>query len=223
MKTDSLEEKLNQLGFPLLEAEKKDFDVNKTLADVVKSKETRFWEALPVLLANASQRNDFNLNSVSNWLKDEKSKKYWKALLLLGLSLYEHENVHFHWSKMFSKKLTTGDKEKLQELRNYLEHNENFQWADHKFNAERLKTLFERYYESFDTNWLKSQAKQDEFSLEYFLSQLFSPKQKELVKKKLGGEKLTKTEREYYSRTVKKKVLALANPELHRLAQRLLE
>ncbi|MCU0600197.1 MAG: hypothetical protein MUE70_13195 [Desulfobacterales bacterium] len=62
----------------------------------------------------------------------------------------------------------------------------------------------------------------EEISLEYALSQLFSPKQKELFKKKLSGELFTKTEREYYSRRVKKKVSALANPELHRFAQKLM-
>ena len=46
---------------------------------------------------------------------------------------------------------------------------------------------------------------------------------KELFKKKLNGERLTKTEKEYYSRTVKKKVSALANPELHRFAQKLMD
>ena len=44
----------------------------------------------------------------------------------------------------------------------------------------------------------------------------------ELFKKKLDGVPLTKTEREYYSRSVKKKVVALANPDLHRLALKLL-
>jgi hypothetical protein len=54
------------------------------------------------------------------------------------------------------------------------------------------------------------------------MSQVFSPKQKELFFKKLKGEKLTKTEKEYYSRAVKKKVLALANDELHRMARQML-
>jgi hypothetical protein len=54
------------------------------------------------------------------------------------------------------------------------------------------------------------------------MSQIFSTKQKELVMKKLKGEKLTKTEREYFSRVVKKKVMALANTQLHRLSQKLL-
>lgn len=64
-------------------------------------------------------------------------------------------------------------------------------------------------------------AKQ-ELGLEYALSQVFSPKQKDLFLKKLKGEKLTKTEKEYFSRIVKKKALALSNPELHLLAQKLL-
>jgi len=57
----------------------------------------------------------------------------------------------------------------------------------------------------------------------YQKSQIFSPKQKELFKKKLEGDLLSKTEQEYYSRTVKKKVVALANSELHALSQKLLE
>jgi len=39
--------------------------------------------------------------------------------------------------------------------------------------------------------------------------------------KKLRSEKMTKTEREYYSRAVRKKVLALANADLHVLAVKL--
>jgi hypothetical protein len=61
----------------------------------------------------------------------------------------------------------------------------------------------------------------DEFDLEYALSQVFSKKQKELFLKKLKGEKMTKTEREYFSRSVRKKALALANPDLHNLATKL--
>jgi hypothetical protein len=43
------------------------------------------------------------------------------------------------------------------------------------------------------------------------------------VFKKLKGEKLTKTEKEYFSRTVRKKLSALAHPDVHRMAQRILQ
>ncbi|HXE98595.1 MAG TPA: hypothetical protein VN642_19490 [Dongiaceae bacterium] len=47
--------------------------------------------------------------------------------------------------------------------------------------------------------------------LAFAMSQMFSPKQKELFKKRLEGLPLSKTEQEYYSRSVKKKVVALAS------------
>jgi hypothetical protein len=50
------------------------------------------------------------------------------------------------------------------------------------------------------------------------LSFLFSDKQKELIFKKINGLHLTKTEREYYSRVVKKKLAAILVPEVCELA-----
>ena len=53
------------------------------------------------------------------------------------------------------------------------------------------------------------------------LDRLFSPKQKELVFKKLNGEAFSKTEREYYSRIVRKKLQAIANAGLRDIARQL--
>jgi hypothetical protein len=50
------------------------------------------------------------------------------------------------------------------------------------------------------------------------LELLFSEKQRELIFKKLHHQHLTKTEREYYSRVVKKKLAAIAAPETQELA-----
>jgi hypothetical protein len=83
--------------------------------------------------------------------------------------------------------------------------------------------VFELYFEKDAERNRQRKDTYDELSLEFALSQLFSPKQKELFRKKLDGVPLTKTEKEYYSRAVKKKVAALANAELHRLARMLME
>lgn len=58
---------------------------------------------------------------------------------------------------------------------------------------------------------------------QYAMSHVFSKKQKELFMKKLKGEQMTKTEREYFSRSVKKKMVALANSDLHKLATKLIK
>ncbi len=67
----------------------------------------------------------------------------------------------------------------------------------------------------------KSRLKSD--SLDVYLDRLFSPKQKELVLNKRDGRVFTKTEREYYSRIVRKKLEAIASEKLVELARNLIE
>ena len=59
-------------------------------------------------------------------------------------------------------------------------------------------------------------------TLDIYLDRLFSPKQKELVLKKRDGNAFTKTEREYYSRVVRKKLEAIASEEVGRIAKNLM-
>ena len=59
-------------------------------------------------------------------------------------------------------------------------------------------------------------------TLDIYLNRLFSPKQKELILKRRDGKAFTKTEREYFSRTVRKKLQAVADEELAALARKLI-
>ena len=59
-------------------------------------------------------------------------------------------------------------------------------------------------------------------TLDVFLSRLFSPKQKELIFKKRDGLAFTKTEREYYSRIIRKKLEAIASEEVWQIAKNLM-
>ena len=59
-------------------------------------------------------------------------------------------------------------------------------------------------------------------TLQIYLDRLFSPKQKELIMKKRDGATFTKTEREYYSRTVRKKLEAIASNEVSEIAKSLI-
>ena len=51
------------------------------------------------------------------------------------------------------------------------------------------------------------------------LELLFSPKQIEILHAKLKKKKLSKTEEEYFSRVVKKKLKAILNPDLKDIAR----
>ena len=67
----------------------------------------------------------------------------------------------------------------------------------------------------------KTDMLQRSTELDTCLNRLFSPKQKDLVFKKLNNESFSKTEREYYSRVVRKKLKAIANSQVGYIANRL--
>jgi hypothetical protein len=81
---------------------------------------------------------------------------------------------------------------------------------------------------AYTTDRLKSKLRQEKTpllpsnALDIYLDRIFPAKQKELVLKKRDGGRFTKTEREYFSRIVRKKLEAIANEELVGLARELI-
>ena len=221
MTDEKLLKRVSRLGFPMFEPSD-ELDVNETLAEVVKSHDIRLWEGFPVLLANAFETYQFDTSQVEQHLSSEELKQYHR-LLLLCASVYSHYHLSFSEMNKLAKEFSNQDKQTVAAWRDALAHNASNVWTHENFDPERVKGLFKLYYEQKAEKDRRRKDRYDEFSLEYALSQVFSPKQKELFKKKLECELLSKTEQEYYSRTVKKKVVALANSELHGLARKLLE
>ncbi len=222
MVDEKLMERLNRMGLPLMETYP-EVDANKTLADVVKSKDTRLWEGFAVLLANAARDYHFDYEQVQKHLTNKKALKDFKSLLLLSLALYQYYHLVFDWSNRLKKTLSPKETARLKELKGLLARGNEVRLGNRRLDPFRLKQMFNNYFEKDAEKTRQLKQKYEELSLEYALSQLFSPKQKELFQKKLKGALLTKTEKEYFSRTVKKKAAALANPELHRLAQKLMQ
>lgn len=221
MKSDNLLKRVSALGFPLFGPEE-DRNANLTLADMVKSRDLRLWEGFPVVLANSAERGSFNYKQVNLYLKKPFDKSCFVSLLVLALALYKLFNLEFSWAGELYKSLSQERKKEFSGFLNKLKNDEEFQCAGRAMSGLRLKSVFSNYFNQAQERLKDLLSVKNELSLEYALSQVFSPKQKELFYKKLKREKLTKTEKEYFSRAVKKKVLALANPELHRLSQGLL-
>ena len=222
MKNSELLKRVTALGFPLFGAEEGQ-NANVTLADMVKSRDLRLWEGFPVVLANSAKKGLFNYDKVNRYLNKPFDKSSLASLVVLSLALYKSFNLIFSWANESYKSLSSNRKKEFDGYLRNLKDDSDFNVAGRKMSAHRLKTAFNNYFNQSQVKLAELLSVKDELSLEYSLSQVFSPKQKELFLKKLRREKLTKTEKEYFSRAVKKKVLALANSELHRLSQRLLE
>lgn len=223
MNNNELLNQMNQLGFPMMETSG-DLDANQVLANVVNSGDVRLMEGFPVVLANAAREYGYDYDKVMGCLKkDAQARQRHKALVLLSLALYQHYHLSLPWTTKLKNRFSKDELGKLKEFASALSKGHTFELEGYRLDPRRLKNLFDHYFAQKTQNTRDLTEKYEELAIEYSLSQVFSPKQKELFMKKLKGEVFTKTEREYYSRTVKKKVAALANVDVHRLAQRLME
>lgn len=219
MKTNKdLLDRLAALGFPLMETEK-EVDANATLAEVVKSDELRLWEGFPVLLMHSAEKGLFDYERVKGRLKPDK-KRNLDYLLLMSLVLYKTLDLKFSWTKKLLSDLPFSPEEFRKRGRDFKDKGW-FKTETMFLPANRLTTDFQNYFQENVLRYNDTLTPKEDFDLEYSLSQVFSPKQKELFLKKLHGENLSKTEKEYYSRSVRKKVRALANEKLHQLAKSL--
>jgi aryl carrier-like protein len=219
MNRRALLNKVKKLGYPLLETEEV-LDVNQTLAEVVRSHDLRLWEGFPVMLAHSLEINQFSYDQILSHLEDMKEREDFRNLVGMSLALYRYLELEF----VFVDRLVQSEyfnRDLHAEYVKAFRDKKDLNLIDRGLSSARMINTFKNYFRRAEIDLIEYSDKQDEFELEHAMSQIFSKKQKELFLKKLKGERLTKTEREYYSRVVKKKVFALANSDLHKLAVRL--
>lgn len=216
MTTRSLHERLAQMGLPLLSARER-LNVNETLAEVVKSRAPRLWEAFPVLLARSVERGIFSYPGVRSGLTSKEANDL-DSLVRASYALYRALGLDYPWLGRLESLPPLQDRQSEVEL-NGFQNLEDVKVGSLTLSKDRMTGHFRNYFQAEERDLKSLLAHKEEYSLEVALSEVFSPKQKELFLKKLRGDKLSKTELEYYSRRVKKKVLALANEDLHKLAR----
>ena len=224
MKREDLVFNLGRLGYSLVMPEAQEVgedQVVELLAELVDSKDLRLVEGFPVVLANCAQRG-MNLDFTALLAKHKprsRKRQNLEKLLLLSSDLLTQEGLD---KPEGLEKVKKSFETKYGDL---LANDVLTLDATTALSTERLRNTLRRYSSTLET--LRSTRKREKdkqrrsFQLNYFLSTLFSPKQKELVLKKLNGEPLNKTEKEYFSRTVKKKLEALNNSEVRKVAKAL--
>jgi hypothetical protein len=224
MKREDLVFNLGRLGYSLVTPEAQEVgedQVVELLAELVDSKDLRLVEGFPVVLANCAQRGmNFDFTALLAKYKPRSRKRQnLEKLLLLSSDLLTQEGLDKPEGLEEVKK---SFKDKYGDL---LANEVVTLGAKTSLSTERLRNTLRRYSSTLKTSRSTRKREKDKqrrsFQLNYFLSTLFSPKQKELVLKKLNGEPLNKTEKEYFSRTVKKKLEALNNSEVRKVAKAL--
>ena len=221
MKKEELISALGALGYRLFTKEPERVNSGKVL-DVLDelsgSEDSRLIEAYPVVLANCAHRGiKLDISGLlSRHGQRSHSRSNLEKLILASCDLLAEEGLD----------QPEGIEDILKTLRpkyGDLLQGEVVDLGTHRsVSTERLRRTLRRYaidLERHESAREKDRRKQlRSFQLELHLSTLFPPKQKELIFKKLKGDPLSKTEKEYYSRVVKKKLQGLANKELRKIA-----
>jgi len=221
MKREELITALGELGYRLLSPEKKKLSSEKVL-DVLDelsgSEDSRLIEAFPVLLANCAHRGiklDIR-NLLSRYERESERREDLEKLILASSDLLASEGLE-------KPEELDGATHRLRLKYGDLLKEEVLILSGHRsISTHRLRNALRRY--ATDLEKSESAREKDKrnqlrsFQLNLHLSILFPPKQKGLILKKLKGEPLSKTEKEYFSRVVKKKLEALANSELRKVA-----
>ena len=220
MKRDDLLFNLGSLGYTLVSPEARNLKktrVLELLEELVESEESRLVEGFPVVLAHCGFRGmnlDFKALLSRRRLSSPKQQDLEK-LLLLSSDLLTQQGLDKPGNL---EEVSRSLKFKYGDL---LGHDVVSLNSNLSLSTERLQNTLERY--TTDLLASKSSQKKEKnrqrrsFELNFHLSTLFAPKQKELVLKKYRGEPLNKTEQEYYSRTVKKKLEAMNHKEVKKV------
>lgn len=215
---------LGELGYRLFTPEKERLN-NKKVLDVLDelsgSENLRLIEGFPVVLANCAHRGiKLDISGLlSRYGRRSQRRADLEKLIMASSDLLAQEGLEKPEgldASMGTLRMNYGDllQEEVLDLS-----------KGRSISTERLRNALRRYaveLEKSESVRQRDQRKQlRSFQLDLHLSTLFPPKQKEVILKKLRGEPLSKTEKEYYSRIVKKKLEGLANSELNRIASAL--
>jgi len=221
MKKEELVLNLGRLGYTLVSPEStkvKEPEVLELLEELAESGDPRLVEGFSVVLANCAHR-DMNIDFqalLSKLKSDSRKRQALEKLLLLSSALLTQQGLDQptnleNLSKSLKAKYGDLLANDVVDLGNMV-----------SLSTERLRNTLQRYASDLAAvestrNKAKSLQRRS-FQLDYYLSTLFAPKQKELVLKKYNGEPLNKTEQEYFSRKVKKKLEAVTNKEVRKVA-----
>lgn len=220
MNRDDLLKEIQKLGYPLM-ALGQQIPSNQVLAEVIKSHDLRLWEGFPLMVSYCLSDGTLCYNDLIKYLEKKADIAIFKQLINMSYSLFKYLKLGIA-SKIRITDLEGYNKELFTLYLGCFQKKNDIAIGDTKLSSDRIITVFKNYYSNIASYSPDLINLRKDFELEFALSQIFSSRQRELFFKRLKGEKMSKTEREYFSRVVKKKIVALANDELHQIAKRLL-
>ncbi len=220
---NDLFEALAQYGYELRQPARA-YNAEDVLLNLVKDHDSRLLEGFPVAFRNVLSsgymaRNGGELSFYKKLSEKEKTKLlYLLILTYLLFKLYGEDKAYLARLEDLLSKVSSAWRKNLSGVEQKFNHSEPLKLDNVlSVSTERLKTQFRNYILHSGSKG-RARFKMD-MELELLLSEFFTPRQKDLLKKRLSGEKFSKTEREYFYRVVNKRLRALSNEHLYQFAK----
>ena len=209
-------EALAQYGYELNKPTHR-YKGEEVLLNLLKEHDTRLLEGFPIAYDNIlNSQQHLNLNVATLTEKDRTKLLYLVLLTYTLLKLFGENKAKLDETESVLLKLSKKWKELLKDVEDKFNHSDSVRVNRVALSTDRLKKQFRNYVVHFGAK-NENEPKLD-MELELLLSQFFTSKQKDLLKKHAKHEKLSKTEREYFSRVVNKRLKALANERLYQFS-----
>ena len=220
-------EQLAAHGYPLMKPVHRG-DSELVLEQLLRQRESRVVEGFPVVLLNALREKAHLRWELPRWNPERAlgvtTSQRLARLLALSHLLFRlfglEKGVQERALTLLHKCKDGADT--LQDVESRFMKSEPVAMHGFELSTERLKQTFRTYYVGAQQG-VEDQERTRVLELELWLSELFTPRQKELLRKRAEGAQMTNTEKTYYYRTVRKRLRALAYEEVHALARRLLQ
>lgn len=224
---DKLIENLANYGYPLLQPLKS--PPEEILQSLLEQDDFRFLEGFPVVFCDALKKKPVLKWERPEWYPNDFSKEamrrfpYLLALSYLLLKTYPLRNCDP--ARAMNILLKFPDPKKiLAQVRSAYLKSASVRAGKDEFSTQRFKETFQTYAVEKEQDKRDEELERQRSALEFEMrvSEIFTPRQKMLLRKKHDKRPFTKTEREYFSRVLKKRLKALADPRLHDWARSLL-
>lgn len=211
---------LERYGYPL--AHSQISSTSKVLERMLESNENRVLEGVPIVLCNMLIENEkLDLRGCEMELQKVNQKRFRILSAITYFFLFwvpESDNSR----EVLRHYLKNRDPEILKTVQKWMEERKEINIGGTKLDYERLEKTFRNYvvhqFMATEENFSKKLEAERQATFMKAMDLLFTEKQREVIFKLLSKAELSKTEREYFSRTIKPRLKAIRNADINSVA-----
>ena len=202
-----IEKKLTEAGYKMLGD---DESIERLILDILKTGNIRYLKAIPFLI----YKYKADIRKIWRKIKGSKNENLFHAIYAITINLFDEFRIKGILPDYTGDEAGKYDKYIRNKDLNYDEFKKKFKLQlkegnDLSYNEFRDEFDLQLRTETKPSLFIDKQKIYAERDLQMYLSQLFTKKEKQIIKRLLEEKPISRTDYEYYSRKTKKKLSSI--------------